>query len=54
MLELASLLLTPLGFCKAAISSVPSLFFFFFLSLGKRKKEAKGKMSFQAAPSESH
>lgn len=43
VLELASLLLTPLGFRKAAISSVPSLFFFFFFPWEKGRKKPKGK-----------
>lgn len=51
MLELAALLFTPPGFVK--LPFLLSHTFLFFPFLGKRKKEAKGKMSLQAAPSES-
>lgn len=52
VLELAALLFTPPGFVK--LPFLLSHTFLFFPFLGKRKKEAKGKMSLQAAPSESH
>lgn len=51
VLELAALLFTPPGFVK--LPFLLSHTFLFFPFLGKGKKEAKGKMSLQAAPSES-